>query len=306
MCLTAAVPLFCWRDRCGLWISLGYATQAMALSTISAGKCAFICSLTVIVVPIIALILYGRPIKSGNVLAAFLALSGVAVLEGMVDFNDSILSLGISPAVAHAGTDLLSPTTLSSSTEVVAASAAATGPLASVASILGVGKGDLIALGQPIGFGYCFLRIEYYQEKFKDVPNRVLTIAAAQCVSVGTMSVLWVLNDYNWSVPDFGYMVEPHRIAAIAWTGIVTTVFAIFLEGIALQKATATDAAIIFSSEPVWASAFGFALLHEQLGQSTYVGGAIIMMACLLGALSDMEGDHSFGHALEEDGEQDA
>lgn len=222
------------------------------------------------------------------------------MLEGMVDFN---ALLGISPAVAHSGTSVLTSAASSSSwlssTEVVAAGAA-TGPLASVASSLGVEKGDLIAMGQPIGFGYCFLRIEYYQEKFKEVPNRVLTIAAAQCVSVGLMSVLWVLNDYDWTLPDFGYMAEPHRIAAIAWTGIVTTVFAIFLEGIALQKATATDAAIIFSSEPVWASAFGFILLNEKLGPSSYIGGAIIMSACLLGALSDMDADHSFGHATED------
>ena len=82
--------------------------------------------------------------------------------------------------------------------------------------------------------------------------------------------------------------LDPHRIAAIAWTGIVTTVFAIYLEGVALQTATATDAALTFASEPVWASLFGVWLLSEHLNTNAYVGGSIILMACVIGALSDM------------------
>ena len=50
--------------ECGLWITLGYITQAMALTTITAGKCAFICSLTVVVVPLISAAFYGKPLKS--------------------------------------------------------------------------------------------------------------------------------------------------------------------------------------------------------------------------------------------------
>ena len=53
---------------------------------------------------------------------------------------------------------------------------------------IGIGKGDLLALGQPVGFGLSFLRIEHYVEKYKDVENRVLTIAAAQCPASGEVS----------------------------------------------------------------------------------------------------------------------
>jgi len=265
--------------ECGAWISLGYVSQALALSSISAGKCAFICSLTVVFVPILSYFLYGKPVKPLNIVAAIIALSGVGVLEGMIDVNELI---GVKPAFADTGAAL---TAASSSIEMVAA-----GPLSSLAAVLGVGKGDLLALGQPIGFGFAFQRIEHYQEVYEDVPNRVLTIAASQCVAVGLLSLLWVLHDYNWVLPDFSYMIEPHRMGAIAWTGIVTTVFAIFLEGIALQTASATDAAITFATEPVWASLFGFLLLKEKLGMNSYVGGSIILGACLVGALSDVVG----------------
>jgi hypothetical protein len=50
--------------------------------------------------------------------------------------------------------------------------------------------------------------------------------------------------------------MDPHRLAAVGWTGIVTTVVAIYLEGIALETASATEAALLFASEPVRASLF--------------------------------------------------
>ncbi|CAB9519357.1 EamA-like transporter family [Seminavis robusta] len=274
--------------ECGLFITLGYISQAVALSSISAGKCAFICSLTVVVVPILSALLEGKPIKPMNLVAAAMALCGVGLLEGLVDFNSL---LGIAPAVADTtSTVAIEGIASSSSLESVnnVAAVASGGALASVAQTLGVSKGDIIALGQPLGFGYTFMRIEHYVEKFKDVENRVLTISAAQCVAVGFMSLLWVLYDYHGVIPNMEYLIEPHRIATIAWTGIVTTVFAIYLEGVALQTASATDAALTFSSEPVWASLFAMILLHEKLNLNAYIGGAVILIACVTGALSDI------------------
>lgn len=272
--------------ECGLWISLGYFTQALALSTIDSGQCAFICSLTVVFVPVAASLLYGKPIRPYNIIAAMVALAGVGVLEGMVNVNEV---LGVAPAIAvgHSATDtvvgvLQQPSLLANSIAEVS-----TGPLNAIANNFGINQGDILALGQPIGFGTAFLRIEHYQEEFKDVPNRVLTIAAAQCVAVGILAFFWVLYDFHGTIPDFSYMIEPHRIAAIGWTGVVTTVVAIFIEGIALQKASATDASLAFSTEPVWASLFGFVLLRETLGINSYVGGALILSACLIGAIAD-------------------
>ena len=261
----------------------------MALATISAGECAFICSLTVVFVPLVSLLLYGRPLKVKDLVAGAIAVSGVAVLEGLVDVKTL---LGIAPAMAVP--DALAPTAASalasSSVETASTTTATTlGPLALVAKSMGVKSGDLLALGQPVGFGFAFTRIEHYQEKFAQVPNRVLTIAAAQCVMVGLLSGFWVLYDYHGVLPDFGYMMEPHRIATLAWTGIITTLVAIYMEGIALQKASATDASIAFASEPVWASIFGFVLLGETLGFNAYVGGSIILTACLIGALADLK-----------------
>jgi drug/metabolite transporter (DMT)-like permease len=111
--------------------------------------------------------------------------------------------------------------------------------------------------------------------------------------------LLWVLYDFHGVIPDFGYMIEPHRLATIGWTGIITTVVAIFMEGIALQKASATDASIAFSTEPVFATIFAFFLLGEQLGLNSYVGGFIIMSACLIGAIADLQDQQKSKKELE-------
>jgi len=166
--------------ECGVYICLGYFTQALALSYISAGQCAFICSLTVVVVPVLSFLLYRKPISISNVVSGILALAGVAVLEGLVDFTSE-------PAATSA---------------VISAGNALSG------GFWQEYKGDLLALGQPIGFGLAFMRIEHYVEKFKNVPNRVLTISAAQCLATGFISYLWVLYDYHGVFPNMEYMVK--------------------------------------------------------------------------------------------------
>ena len=279
--------------ECGIWITLGYITQAMALATIPSGKCAFICSLTVVVVPLINTF-FGKQIKPVNISSAALAILGVGVLEGILDIP---ALLGTQPAItdvlpsfdASAGSSTMTTMT-TASVASAAAAAESTDWLASAASTIGLTKGDVLALGQPFGFGISFIRIEHYVEKYKDVENRVLTISAAECVAVGFMSLAWVLYDFHGTIPDMAYMVEPHRIGAILWTGIMTTVVAIYFEGLALETASATEAALTFSSEPVWASLFGAWLLHEQLNLDSYVGGAIILTACLLSAVADLPG----------------
>jgi len=271
--------------ECGFWIALGYFAQAIALSTISSGQCAFICSLTVVVVPLISALFFGKKIQPVNIISGIAAIMGVGVLEGMVDFNEI---LHIQPALAD--TTAIIPSGIAGISTTTASTALASesiGWFSQFANSLGVKEGDLLALGQPIGFGVSFMRIEHYVEKFKDTKNRVVTIAAAECIAVGFLSLLWVMHDFHGTVPNFEYMIEPHRLGAIAWTGIMTTGVAIYLEGFALQVLTATDAALTFASEPVWATLFGAWLLHESMNTNSYVGGALILGACILSATSD-------------------
>ncbi|KAL3937411.1 MAG: hypothetical protein SGBAC_007481 [Bacillariaceae sp.] len=246
----------------GFWYTVNYVTQAEALEYIPAGKCAFISALEVVSVPILARIFMGRKMERISIISAMIALFGVAILENLLPLG----SLTPPPPVGAEG---------------------------AAKTFMGVGIGDILALGQPLGFGYAVMRVEHYMERFKDVPNRVLTLTAAQCVTVCFLTFIWILVDCGGKVPDMSYMLETHYLTALCWTGIVTTVGACVLQGIALQQASATDAALIFSSEPVWGSLFAGWLLKERMNTTTYIGGFFIISACLLGSMAGGHESHS-------------
>jgi drug/metabolite transporter (DMT)-like permease len=67
--------------ECGLWVALGYISQAIGLETVSASKSAFLCSLTVVVVPLVNWISgKGKPSTITSIAAA-LAVMGTGLLE---------------------------------------------------------------------------------------------------------------------------------------------------------------------------------------------------------------------------------
>eukprot|EP00548_Thalassiothrix_antarctica_P008240 CAMPEP_0194154582 /NCGR_PEP_ID=MMETSP0152-20130528/61252_1 /TAXON_ID=1049557 /ORGANISM="Thalassiothrix antarctica, Strain L6-D1" /LENGTH=272 /DNA_ID=CAMNT_0038860789 /DNA_START=615 /DNA_END=1430 /DNA_ORIENTATION=- len=265
--MTTKLPLIYAGIEVGCWMTVNYICQAEALEYIPAGKCSFIAAMAVALVPIMAGIFQKKPIHLLSMISAAIALMGVGIIE------DFIPLFGGGSAVHSASHD-------------------------NSFLFLGMGKGDWLALGQPIGFGYGMMRISYYIEKYAHIPNRVLIITAVQCIMCCMCLLGWVVFDsifvnHNFP-PDLRYMfLEPHRFIALCWTGIFTTVLNIILQGIALQKASATDASLIFSTEPLMGSLFAGWLLNEQLTTATYIGGAFILAACILGSFSSSSESNS-------------
>lgn len=64
----------------GLWNSVGYIAQAVGLATTDASKSAFICSLAVVVVPLLDF-MFGKKLQPKEIAGVILAVVGVAVLE---------------------------------------------------------------------------------------------------------------------------------------------------------------------------------------------------------------------------------
>jgi hypothetical protein len=141
---------------------------------------------------------FGKTIKPLNLVAAAIALSGVAILEGLVD-TSSVVHLLDGGVAAESATTAIATSTGATNTNILEQITSGN---------LGIGKADVIALGQPFGFGMAFLRIEHYVEKFKEEKNQILTLSAAQCLSVGMISLMWVLYDFHGTIPDMHYMVR--------------------------------------------------------------------------------------------------
>jgi len=58
----------------------------------------------------------------------------------------------------------------------------------------------------------------------------------------------------------------------------------------ALENVSATEAALIYASEPMWGAAFAWVLLGERWGAMGWAGAALIVAgSCLSSVLGDMD-----------------
>jgi drug/metabolite transporter (DMT)-like permease len=229
----------------GAYSSLGYWAQSNALETTGASVVAFICSLAVIVVPILDKFFGDKESKTAwymEFIAPLMATVGVGCLE-------------------------LGGSTLP-------------------------GVGSLWALLQPLFFGLGFWRIEKIMKLAKK-PGDTQGFTGAMMLCVAVFSLVWTSSTFfGPSFGDGGAMLSalatqsegfssPQVLAALAWTGIVTTALTSYGENVAMKQLSAAESTVIYSTEPLWGTAFAAITLGEHIGSNTIVGAAFILSACL-------------------------
>ena len=152
--------------------------------------------------------------------------------------------------------------------------------------------GDLVALGQPFGFGASYIVIE---QALKDHPNDALPLAAMQCVLVGAATLgiaSATAGAAPWDLP-FGKLLLPKADASsffeawavpatVAYTGIWGTAATIWIEATVLKRLPIVDASVILSTEPLWATGLAALMLGEVIGVNDVIGGAFIIIALLV------------------------
>ncbi len=241
--------------------------QAQALDGSSAaGLTAFLCSLSVVVCPLLEAAVLGRSQPATVWAAAALATLGVGALE-----VGSAGGGGIG-ALSHA---------------------------------------DMLGLLQPLFFGLGFFRLERAMASHCGAGAtggmvggsaggaRAQTASwwAPFALTAWQILIIWVMMA-GWAVADLGGvtpLLDELRALfsqggaqlpmAILWTGLVTTALASFLEATALGEISASSATVVYSTEPLWGSAFAYAALGERLGPTAALGGALIVLACGLSGL---------------------
>lgn len=253
-------PLSCWpvaRDglAIGTLFGLGYIVQAVALETSAASLQAFLLSLSVIVCPILNLLVAGESQSVRVWVAACIALIGVICLEGA--------------------------------------------QLASAAPAIG----DAIGLLQPVFFGSGYWLCERAITRHrKTSPGIALPVAltAWNLVAVLLVALLWFAaaagsDPLNEPEPRPGLtalaiaitgspMDHLPVLAALLWTGIVTTAGCSFAEAAALAEISSAEATVIFATEPLWGALFARQMVGELFKPSIVVGGFLIAAACVVSA----------------------
>jgi len=240
---------------CGCFTALGYITQSLALVDISPAKVSFIGAAVVLVCPALEILVNKKDMSIRNQpqvwLAATLCIVGVGVLE-LYD-----------PTGATALSDVFSQ----------------------------IGVGDFLAFLQAVGFGTSFFITE---RMMTEVPGQALPITAVQVSVSALLCMIWCIADGWIGTPgseSYGLpmmLFEPSlqlAAAAVLWTGLITTAMNRFVETTALGKMKSAEASVILATEPLWAALFAALWLSTDFGANDYIGGALIVAACLATAL---------------------
>ena len=263
----------------GAFVSLGYVSQSIALVDTSPATVSFLGSCTVLVCPLLHALIDKKPMGIKEApqtwLAALLCLAGVATLE------------------------------LFDASSVGAASSSASFSLSESMSRLGTG--DALSLVQAVGFGTGM----YMSEKMmKKEPDQALPITAGLVATTAFLSMIWCFTDGWMREPGWeshglpGLFLDPSMRSvafAVAWTGILSTSTNFFIEITALGRVPSSEASVILATEPLWASLFASILLHEQFGANDYIGGVLMISACLVNTLRPSFFHRLFGGVKEEE-----
>lgn len=228
----------------GTWNAIGYLAQAIGLETTHASTSAFICSLAVVIVPILDF-LAGKKLLRREIIGAILAVTGVAFLE----FDGVEQSINM----ANDNGMWLCP-------------------------------GDLYSLVQPLAFGMGFWRMEHYMRKFPTSAMKLtaaqlsmismLSLAALVLTSGIEMDIRNISFIIDW-------LKDPVVAGSLLWTGLVTTALTVAMETMALKTLSAAETTMLFSTEPIFGGICASYVLGEQFGVGGLIGSAMVLGGCL-------------------------
>ena len=72
------------------------------------------------------------------------------------------------------------------------------------------------------------------------------------------------------------------NIAVVLWTGLLSSAASGWAQTKGQQSVPASEAAVIFATQPLWASGIAAVLLGEGFGPKGIAGGALIVLSTLL------------------------
>jgi drug/metabolite transporter (DMT)-like permease len=127
--------------------------------------------------------------------------------------------------------------------------------------------GDLLVVAGAAVYSLQIVLMERYAPRYDALAFTFVEMVAACC---GLLVVAAAAGQL--SVPR-GWTVW----AALLVTGVFASALAFLAQTWAQRRATATQTALAFSLEPVWAAFFGFTLAGDRLGAAGWIGCAVIM-----------------------------
>jgi drug/metabolite transporter (DMT)-like permease len=132
--------------------------------------------------------------------------------------------------------------------------------------------GDLLVLAGAAVYSLQIVLMERYSPMYDAL---AFTLVEMLAVFVGLLLIAGALGDL--SAPR-GWTVW----GALIVTGVFASALGYLAQTWAQRSATATQTALVFSLEPVWAAFFGFTLAGDRLGALGWSGCAVIMAGIIV------------------------
>jgi drug/metabolite transporter (DMT)-like permease len=131
----------------------------------------------------------------------------------------------------------------------------------------GSAVGDLLVLAGSAVYSLQIVLMERYAPRYDAI---AFTLVEMLTSFAGLLAIALALGQLH--VPH-GWTVW----GALLVTGVFASALAFLAQTWAQRRATATQTALAFSLEPVWAAFFGFTLAGDRLGPVGWLGCAVIM-----------------------------
>ncbi|MGG6269810.1 DMT family transporter [Leptolyngbya sp. AN03gr2] len=136
----------------------------------------------------------------------------------------------------------------------------------------GFGTGEILTLACAIGVAIYILAMEAITPKHPTLP-----LVAVQLAIAALLSIVWAI--LNGQFPFTG--IASH-LNILMYVGVMITAVPIWTQTQAQRWVSASEAALLYTLEPVFASLFSFFWLNEALGIRGYIGAAFILSATLI------------------------
>lgn len=154
--------------------------------------------------------------------------------------------------------------------------------LASALALTGIGmmswEGGALTIGDLWMFG-CALSYAVYILLLEAVASRhsSMSLTAVQLLVSAVLGLSWAAPEL---LEQFGALST--NFGAVLYLGLIATAAVTWTQAIAQRWVTASEAALIYALEPVFAGIFSFWLLSETFGARGLLGAALVVAATVL------------------------
>ena len=144
--------------------------------------------------------------------------------------------------------------------------------LLSLQADLSISRGDLLVLSCAVAFAAHILLVGRYAPDWQ--PLRLALVQIVTVAVLSSVAALLLERPIGWPPGNVWF--------AAAFTGLLATALAFFVQSRAQQATSPTHTALIFAAEPVFAGLFSFLLIGEVLGPRQILGSALIVAGMLV------------------------